>query len=150
MTRLVNDRTLRSVVYLLIAALLAMTWGFSGVAKLLAGGVPEWFSKSFGSTVLASFPGLPVSFMSIAILETLAAVIALASILRGEFFRSVRPGLLYTSVVLSLALFVQLSFGKQLVMDFAGSHDLFMYFAGSLIILMVVRALDSDTTSNRL
>lgn len=138
-----TDRMVRSIVLGLIGLLLVLTWGFGGVAKLMAGGVPEWFSKSFGASLLATFPGLTVSFYSIAVLETLAAVIALGSLLRGEWARDARPTLLYAAVCLSLGLFVQLSFGKQLLGDFAGTHDLYMYFAGTLIMLGVVRSLDS-------
>jgi hypothetical protein len=36
-------------------------WGFAGIAKRLSG-VPEWFPQKFGSTMLATFPGVTASF----------------------------------------------------------------------------------------
>lgn len=138
-----SDRIVRPAVLALTPALLAMLWGFSGVAKLRAGGVPGWFSEQFGATILAKVPGLTISFYSIAIFETLAALIAALSLLRAEFLRSGRPVMLYVALLTSLALFVQLSVGKQLLSDFAGIHDLFMYFAGTLVMLLAVRALDA-------
>jgi hypothetical protein len=144
-----TDRFIRITTYLLIPLLLLMTWGIGGTSKLFAGGVPEWFSQQFGKTFLASFPGLTASFYSIAILETLAALIALTSLVRGEFLRASRPTFLYAAIAASLLLFVQLSVGKQITFDFAGSHDLFMYFAGSLVMLLVVRTLDSSIHTPR-
>lgn len=137
-----SDRPVRAVALLFITLLLLMTWGLGGLSKLFAGGVPDWFTQQFSKTFLASFPGLPASFYSIAILETLAALLALASLLTGEFLRAARPIALYAAIGLSLLLFVQLSLGKQITADFAGSHDLFMYFVGTLVMLMVVRSLD--------
>ncbi|MDX2131247.1 MAG: hypothetical protein SFY69_04260 [Planctomycetota bacterium] len=133
----------RAAVFSLTALLLAMLWGFAGVAKLTSGGVPTWFADQFNKTFLATFPGLPASFYSIAILESLAALLALLSLLRGEFIRAVTPLFLRLSLLVSLALFVQLSLGKQLLSDFDGIHDLYMYFAGTLVILFLVRHLDN-------
>jgi hypothetical protein len=140
------NRAIRAVTLLLITLLLMMTWGIGGISKLFAGAVPEWFSKQFGGTFLASFPGLTASFYSIALLETAAAVAALVSLLRAEFVRGGRPTFLYVTVLLSLLLFVQLSLGKQIIGDFAGSHDLFMYFVGSLVALHTVRSFDLSAT----
>jgi hypothetical protein len=141
-----NDRILRAAVCVLIATLLGMVWGFAGASKLFAGGVPSWFSDQFGKTFLVSFPGLAASFYSLAILESITALAALASFLRGEAFRNVRPTALYIALLGSLALFVQLGFGKQLLFDFAGNHDLYMYFAGTLVMLAMVRTLDPTNT----
>lgn len=144
-----HDRVLRLATYLLITLLVLMTWGMGGVSKLFAGGVPEWFSAQFSKTILATFPGLKASFYSIALLEMVAALIAFGSLLRGEFLKPARPTLLYAALAMSLLLFVQLSVGKQLVADFAGSHDLFMYFAGTLVMLLAVRSLDASPVGVR-
>ncbi len=62
----------------------------------------------------------------------------------GEPFRRRSPSLLYAALLLSLLTFVQLNFGKQLLADFDGVHDLFMYFAGTLVMLAVVRSFDTS------
>lgn len=142
MNALSNDRALRATTYALTSLLLLMVWGFPGIAKLLSGGVPKWFSEQFGKTILATFPGLPASYYLIAILESLAAIAALLSLLRAEFIRATSPAFLYLGISLSLLLFVQLNLGKQLVMDFAGIHDLYMYFAATLVMLAAVRWMD--------
>lgn len=146
MTTLPADRLVRPAVFGLTALLLAMLWGFAGAGKLFSGGVPGWFTEQFGKTMLATFPGLSPSYYALAILESLGALLALASLLRGEPFRAASPVILYLALITSLLLFVQLAFGKQLLMDFDGVHDLFMYFAGTIIILGVVRTLDIART----
>lgn len=143
----INDRFVRSVVFISVTLLLLITWGFGGVSKLLAGGVPEWFTKTFSETFLAGFPGLTASFYSIALLETLAGVLAFGSLVRGECIRAVRPALLYAALCLSLLLFVQLNFGNQLISNNSATHDLYMYFAGTLVMLGTVRLLDTTATS---
>jgi hypothetical protein len=140
---LANDRLTRTSVFALTAVLIALTWGIAGVGKLASGGVPDWFTEQFGKTFLASFPGLSASFYSIAILETIAALAAVGSLVTGEPFRRRSPSLLYAALLLSLLTFVQLNFGKQLLADFDGVHDLFMYFAGTLVMLAVVRSFDT-------
>lgn len=140
------QRVVRIATLALIAMIITLTWSIAGVGKLVSGGVPGWFTDQFSKTFLASFPGLSASYYSIAILETLAALAALSSLLSGEPFRQRSPLLLYVSLVLSLLIFVQLNFGKQLLGDFDGVHDLFMYFAGTLVMVAVVRSFDADVT----
>lgn len=142
MSLLVSDRLVRATVFGLTALLIVFTWGIAGAGKLASGGVPDWFTEQFGKTFLASFPGLAASFYSIAILETIAALAAVGSLVSGEPFRGRSPSLLYAALLLSLLTFVQLNFGKQLLGDFDGVHDLFMYFAGTLVMLAAVRSLD--------
>lgn len=136
---------LRAFFIILVALQLAVLWGFSGFTKLAAGGVPSWFAEQFGGTILAKLPGLTLSFYSIAILESVACLLALGSLFRGEFIRTGPPTVLYAALLLSLLLFVQLSVGKNLLGDFAGIHDLFVYFAGTAVLLHIVRSMTPDT-----
>lgn len=145
MYHFMTDRVVRTVAYSAIALLLLFTWGFGAVSKLSTGGtVPEWFTQTFEKTFLKSFPGMWASFHSIAALEAIAALLALGSLVTGEAFRDRKPALLIGCLLLSLLLFVQLSFGKQLLQDFTGSHELYMYFAGSLVMLLAVRYMESS------
>lgn len=128
----------RSAAFLLISLLLAITWGFSSAGKILAGGVPEWFTSTFANTFLAKFPGLWISFYSITLLELLAALAAVGSLFSFEFLLRRPPFLLVASIILSLGIFAQLSVGKYLLSDFNGTHQLYTYFAGTLIFLAYI------------
>lgn len=123
-----------------IQLLLLITWAFAGLGKFFGGGVPTSFADSFGPTILGKFPGVAVSFYSLAALETIAGILVLVSICLGEFSPKRSKAWLKASIVLSLLLFVQLGFGTRLIGDYAGSASLFFYFAGTLVMLFYVEA----------
>ena len=127
----------RNGALLAINLLFVMVWGFTGLGKLKSG-VPSWFGGKFGGTILAHFPGLTASFWLLAIAETLAFLLALAALLRGDFLGRRPPTLLALMLVWSLFVFVQLGFGQWLTNEFNGTAQLFSYFAGTLIALHFV------------
>ena len=129
-----------SAVCLAITLLYVILWGLPGIGKLLAGGVPAWFSSTFSPTFLSTFPGLTISFYSIAILETVAAALALTSLLKGEWFKRKSLFFLQASLILSLFIFVQLLFGKALVREFDAIASLFSYFVGTLFVWFLTSA----------
>jgi hypothetical protein len=133
---------LRGGVYVLIVIVLAYTWGLTGYSKLTAGGVPKGFADRFEPTFLATLPGIAASFYSIAVLEAVAAIVAVGSLLRGEFLPGRKPIILSIALLLSLVLFAQLGFGLRLIRDNDGAFNLFMYFAATLVLLLAVMKLD--------
>ncbi len=128
----------RSASFILIPLLLAVTWGFSSGSKLQSRGVPQWFTSAFEHSFIDKFPGLWLSFYSITFLELAAAITAAGSLLSFEFKLRRPPVLLVTSILLSLLIFIQLSIGKYLIADHVGTHQLYTYFAGTLIFLAYV------------
>ena len=130
---------LRSGALLAINLLFLMVWGFTGLGKLKSG-VPSWFAGKFGGTFLAQFPGLTASFWLLAIVETLAFLLAVAALVRGDFLGRRPPTLLALMLVWSLFVFVQLGFGQWLTSEFNGAAQQFSYFAGTLIALHFVTA----------
>lgn len=128
----------QSLVVLSITLLYAMTWSLAGFPKLFGGGVPPWFGETFGNTFLASFPGLWLSFYSIAVGEVIAALLAIGSLLRREFLEGRDRPLFIATLVVSLFLFLQLGFGKRLIADHEGAAQLFYYFIATLIPLSLV------------
>lgn len=138
------DFSVRTAVFLLVAILLTFTWVLTGVGKFMSEGVPPWFQEQFGKSLLAAFPGLTASYYSIAVLEVIAALVSIGSLLSFEWLSRRPPILLQISLVLSMLTFLVLGFGKRLVADHAGAHDLFMYFAATLVMLMAVRGFRCD------
>jgi len=128
---------LRSGALLATNLLFLMVWGFAGVGKLL-GGVPSWFGDKFGSTILATFPGLTTTFWLLTSAELLACALALFALLRGEFIGRRPPICLATMLVWSLFVFVQLGFGQWLTAEYNGTFQLFVYFGVTLIALQFV------------
>jgi hypothetical protein len=129
---------LRSGVLLAINLLLVMIWGFAGLGKLIDG-MPPWFDAKFGKTFFASCPGLAATFWLLAVAETLAFVLALVALLRGEFFKPQPAQFLPVALVWSLFVFLQLGFGQWLTAEFNGAFQQFMYFTGTLVALHAVQ-----------
>jgi len=124
----------RAAALFAINLLFLMVWGFSGLGKLRSG-VPSWFADKFGSTVLATFPGLTASFWLLALAEALGFALALVALVRGEFLERRPPVVLTWMLVWSLFVFVQLGFGQWLTAEFNGTAQLFAYFGVTLIAL---------------
>jgi hypothetical protein len=133
---------IRPAALLSILLLFATTWGLAGPGKL-ASGMPSWFGETFGKTFLATFPGLTLSYYSLAVGETVAFLLALAALVRLEFLP--RRSTLVTQVMLvaSLLIFVQLGFGQRLVREFDSAANLFFYFGFTLLALSYVRRNES-------
>lgn len=131
----------RAGALLAVNLLFLMIWGFSGVGKVIDG-MPPWFGDKFGKTLLATVPGLSGTFWILALSEVAGFGLALAALLRGEFFGRRTPSLLTAMLVWSLFIFVQLSFGLWLTADYTGTAQEFTYFTGTLVALMYVGLAD--------
>ncbi|MFO1497534.1 MAG: hypothetical protein U1G07_03905 [Verrucomicrobiota bacterium] len=130
---------IRRAALLAINFLFLMVWGFTGIGKLIDG-VPPWFGDKFGKTILATIPGLTLSFWMLAGAEVLAFALAAASLLGGEFLERRPLRWLPLMLVWSLFVFVQLGLGQWLTAEYNGTSQLFMYFCGTLISLHFVLA----------
>jgi hypothetical protein len=124
------------------ALLLAVTWVIPAWSKLSAGQVPPGFAERFQNTFLASFPGMTVSYYSIAILEAVAGLLALASLASGEFLGRKGAPILKAAALLSTLIFIQLGFGLRLAGDNPGAASLFQYTVGGFVLLLVLDRLD--------
>lgn len=136
------DRLTPLVVRLSAALLLAVTWVIPAYNKLSAGGVPPFFTERFGNTFLASFPGIPASFYLIAIAEAIAGLLAILSIVTGEFLGKRGAPLLKVATLFSLLIFIKLGFGLRLVGDNDGAASLFQYTVGGLVLVLVLEWFD--------
>lgn len=136
---------IRPGVLLAINFLYLMVWGFAGIGKLIDG-VPPWFDAKFGKTFFANFPGLTATFWLLAISEAAAFALTVAALLRAEFLERRPAAFLPLALVWSLFVFLQLGFGQWLTGEFNGAFQQFMYFAGTLIALHMVRATTHDGT----
>ena len=127
----------RSAALLAVNLLFVMVWGFAGISKFLEG-VPPWFGDKFGNTFLASFPGLTLTFWTLALSEAAALVLAVIALLRLEFLGRGGLTLLTSTLVWSLFVFLQLGFGQWLIAEYNGAFQQFVYFTGTLVALQFV------------
>lgn len=127
-----------------VYVLFLSTFALAGIGKFVDGGVPQWFSDQFGKSFLASFPGLALSYYSIGLLEVLAALLFVASALKGELLKPVYPLVLNLALFVSGMVFCQLGFGLRLVNEFQGAFNLFMYAVGTAVAYLYVKSVTSE------
>ncbi len=131
-----KETTTANLKYIAIQALFLVTFGLASLGKWQAGGVPDHFINQFGETWLASLPlGLALPFYTIAITETLAFVFFILSVFRVEWLNSSDKMYLRLGLILSLFIFVILSYGLRLVGEFGGTANTFFYFGVTLFAL---------------
>lgn len=113
---------------------------FFGTTFLLAAwlkcsaGIPDWFLQQFGATWLAALPGgLPAVYYFLALLESIALLGFVVSLLRGEFLPGRFKQILKTSLTFSLFIFTVFAFGSRLTGKFDVASINLLYFLGALI-----------------
>ncbi|MDQ3115015.1 MAG: hypothetical protein M3Q86_00115 [Verrucomicrobiota bacterium] len=90
--------------------------------------------QQFGPTWLASLPGgLPALYHFIALLESIALLGFLVSLLKGESFSGKPKPILKLALVFSLCVFIILAFGSRLIGKFDVAAINLLYFLGALI-----------------
>lgn len=131
-----KESTTADLKYIAIQALFLITFGLASLAKWKTGGVPDHFIEQFGETWLASLPaGLAFSYYTIAITETLAFVFFILSVFRVEWVKSSDKMYLRLGLIMSLFIFVILSYGLRMVGEFGGTANTFFYFGVTLFAL---------------
>ncbi|MCW5937072.1 MAG: hypothetical protein KIT11_07190 [Fimbriimonadaceae bacterium] len=133
----------RSAPLFLVALLLAVLWFQMILPKWTGGGVPPQFHEMFANTFLAQFPGTTVAFYMIAVMETVAFLLAALSLVRGEFLGQRSPVLLKWALAVSSLTFIKLGFGLRLVMDSQGGFQQYVYAVGALTLWFLVDYWDS-------
>lgn len=132
--------------YIAIQALFLVTLGLASLAKWKTRGVPSGFSDQFGETWLASLPfGLAFSYYTIALTETLAFALFLLSVFHVEWLEKSDKMYMRLGLILSLFIFVVLSYGLRLTGEFGGAANTFFYFGVTLFSLYL-----TEKESNKL
>jgi hypothetical protein len=125
--------------YMLVGPL----WYFAAKAKIFDDDLsaPAGIQKQFSGSFIDSFPGIDASWAILAILQGVLVLGVVASLLRGEFLPHRGKDILLGVLAGSLLVFALLAFGQNMI----GQHDsvasLFLYFAGTAVLMALVRRL---------
>jgi hypothetical protein len=147
-SRIASHARLRSittdgVVYALVLGgiylLLGTLWFVSAKEKLIDGGgtAPAGIHKEFSGTFLSSFPGTDAAWVILGLIEVVAFVLLVGSLLRGEFLQRRAKPVLLCALGLSMATFAILAFGDTIAQQFDGTASLFSYFAATGVLLVI-------------
>jgi hypothetical protein len=121
-----------------------LTFGFlyyyAAYEKLITDGgtMPAPLAKTFAGSFIASFPGTNLSWVLIGIVEAIVVIGLVASVLSGECLPSRRKPLLLSSLGISMLALGALAFGENMIGGFATVAELFSYFTGTAVIIVLI------------
>lgn len=139
--------SVESIAYWTVVAAIYLGFGFlwyySAKEKLIddGGTMPAGLAKGYAGSFIASFPGLNLSWVILGILEAVAFLGFVASIIAGEFLPSRRKPILTASLGVSLLTFAVLVFGQEMTGEFAGVASAFGYIGATIVTLILVQML---------
>jgi hypothetical protein len=118
-------------------------WYYSAKEKLFDqnGVMPEGLAKGYAGSFVDSFPGLNATWVILGIVEAVAFLGFVASIVTGEFLPSRRKPILMASLGVSMFTIGLLIFGQEMVGEFEGVASLFGYFGATVVTLVLVSIL---------
>jgi hypothetical protein len=123
-------------VYVMVGGLMF----YSGKEKLFDddGNAPAGIKEQFKGTFIDTFPGTDAAWVILGILEFAVFVLLVASLLRLEFFPHKDKGLLQVGLAVALLAFGCMAFGQTATKQYAGTAQLYTYFASTAVILILV------------
>ena len=105
-------------------------WYYAAKEKLLDqnGHMPAGLVKVYHGSFIDSIPGLDAAWILLGLLEAVACVFFIASLVTGEFLPERRKPLLLSGLAVSIFTFAVMAFANNMVGDFATVAELFSYF----------------------
>jgi hypothetical protein len=132
------------VSYWLIVAGTYLTVGFlfyyTGKRKLFdQGGVmPSGLAAQFKGSLIASFPGVNVSWFLLGLVLFFAFLGVLASLVAREFLPSRRKPILLGSLGLSMFAYGLMGFAENMISNTDSVASLFGYFSGTAVVIILL------------
>jgi hypothetical protein len=116
-------------------------WYYSAKEKLFDqnGDMPAGLAKAYTGTVIDNFPGVNATWLLLGLLEAVAFVVVVASLLSGEFMPTHRKPILLAGLAVSMFTFAVMTFGQNLIGNFEGVASLFTYMGVTGIVYAVIR-----------
>jgi hypothetical protein len=133
-----------SLSYWLIIGGVYLTYGFlfyySAKEKLFddSGTMPAPLAKAFHGSLIASFPGVNTAWLLLGVLEFVVFLTIVASVAAREFLPSRGKPVLLASLGLSMFTFGLMAFAENMIADFSTVAELFAYFTGTGIVIVLV------------
>jgi hypothetical protein len=139
--------SVETIAYWAVVAAIYMGFGFlwyySAKEKLIDqnGVMPEGLAKGYAGSFVDSFPGLNATWVILGLLEAVAFLGFVASIVTGEFLPARRKPILIASLGVSMLTFAVLIFGQEMIGEFEGVAKSFGYLGATVVTLLLVQIL---------
>ena len=100
--------------------------------------MPAGLHKIYAGSLIDSVPGLDAAWAMLGILEVIAFLGFVASLLAGEFLPSRRKPILLISLGISFLTFAVMLFAQAMVSQYDSVANLFAYFTGTAIVFLLI------------
>jgi hypothetical protein len=116
-------------------------WFYSAKEKLFDqdGNMPAGLAKSYSGHFIDSFPGLNTSWLLLGLLEGVAFLIVLASLVSGEFLPRRSKPILLTGLAVSIFTFAVMTFAQNMIANFDSVAQLFTYMGVTAVLFALIR-----------
>jgi hypothetical protein len=116
-------------------------WYYAAKEKLFDqnGDMPAGLAKAYKGTFIDNFPGINASWLLLGLLEAVAFVVIVASLVSGEFMPTRRKPILLAGLTVSMFTFAVMTFGQNLIGNFEGVASLFTYMGVTGVVYAVIR-----------
>jgi hypothetical protein len=116
-------------------------WFYSAKEKLFdqAGTMPAGLAKAYHGTIIDNAIGVNASWLLLGLLEGLAFLVVIASLLSGEFMPTRRKPVLLAGLAVSMFTFAVMTFGQNVIGNFDGVASLFTYMGVTGVVYAVIR-----------
>lgn len=116
-------------------------WFYAAKEKLFDqnGTMPAGLAKSYSGTFIDSFPGTNASWLLLGLLEAVAFLVVIASLVSGEFLPHRAKPILLASLAVSMFTFAVMTFAQNMIAEHDGVASLFTYMGVTAVVFALVR-----------
>jgi len=116
-------------------------WFYSAKEKLFDqdGNMPAGLAKAYSGHFIDSFPGVNTSWLLLGLLEAVAFLVIVASLVTGEFLPHRSKPILLAGLGVSMLTFALMTFAQNMVANFDSVASLFTYLGVTAVIYALIR-----------
>jgi hypothetical protein len=116
-------------------------WFYSAKEKLFDqdGKMPAGLAKAYSGHFIDSFPGVNTSWLLLGLLEAVAFLFVVASLVSGEFLPRRSKPILLAGLAVSMFTFALMTFAQNMVANFDSVASLFTYMGVTAVIFALIR-----------
>ena len=116
-------------------------WYYAAKEKLFDqnASMPDGLAKAYSGSFLDSFPGLDTAWLLLGLVEAVAFLLVVASLVAGEFLRGHAKPILMASLGFSMLTFALMAWAQNMIAEHDSVASLFTYMGVTAVILAVVK-----------
>jgi hypothetical protein len=116
-------------------------WYYAAKEKLFDqdGKMPAGLAKAYAGHFIDSFPGTNAAWLLLGLLEAVAFLVIVASLVTGEFLQHRRKPILLAGLGVSMLTFALMAFAQNMIAEHESVASLFTYMGVTAVIYALIR-----------